>query len=87
MNTAFPEYLRFYAKERWVSARKRPPRNFIYIFRLCSPITKRRIRECGLEFVVRVANYYHVSCITCLDGLLIIRAMIAVDEIRKMILR
>ena len=43
------------------SPKSRPPRTCTSP-RRCCPHYEKGIRECGLDFVVRVADYYGVSC-------------------------
>ncbi|NLN81798.1 MAG: helix-turn-helix transcriptional regulator [Clostridiales bacterium] len=80
MNTAFPRILTLLRKERGISQKKASQE--LHISQALLSHYEKGIRECGLEFVVRVANYYHVSCDYLLgrtpdkSG-----AMIAVDEI------
>ncbi len=80
MNAAFPRMLTLLRKERHVS-QKQVALDLQISQALLSHYEK-GIRECGLDFVVRVADYYGVSC----DYLLGRTAdksgtMIAVDEI------
>ncbi len=80
MNAAFPRMLTLLRKERRVS-QKQVAMDLQISQALLSHYEK-GIRECGLDFVVRVADYYGVSC----DYLLGRTAdksgtMIAVDEI------
>ncbi len=80
MNAAFPRMLTLLRKERRVS-QKQVAMDLQVSQALLSHYEK-GIRECGLDFVVRVADYYGVSC----DYLLGRTAdksgtMIAVDEI------
>ena len=80
MNTAFPRILTLLRKERGVS-QKQVSIDLQVSQALLSHYEK-GIRECGLDFVVRAADYYGVSC----DYLLgrtadKTGAVIAVDEI------
>ena len=80
MNTAFPRILTLLRKERGVS-QKQVSADLQVSQALLSHYEK-GIRECGLDFVVRAADYYGVSC----DYLLgrtadTTGAVIAVDEI------
>ena len=80
MNTAFPRILTLLRKERGVS-QKQVSADLQVSQALLSHYEK-GIRECGLDFVVRAADYYGVSC----DYLLgrtadKTGAVIAVDEI------
>lgn len=80
MITAFPRILTLLRKERGIS-QKQASKDLQVSQALLSHYEK-GIRECGLDFVVRAADYYHVSC----DYLLgrtpdKTGAMIAVDEI------
>ena len=80
MNTAFPRILTLLRKERGVS-QKQVAADLQVSQALLSHYEK-GIRECGLDFVVRAADYYGVSCDYLLgrtadkSG-----AVIAVDEI------
>lgn len=81
MNTAFPRILTLLRKERGVS-QKQVAADLQVSQALLSHYEK-GIRECGLDFVVRAADYYGVSCDYLLgrtadkSG-----AVIAVDESR-----
>lgn len=80
MNAAFPRVLTLLRKERGIS-QKQAAADLMISQALLSHYEK-GIRECGLDFVVRVADYYGVSC----DYLLGRAAdksgtMIAVEEI------
>lgn len=80
MNTAFPRIITLLRKERGLS-QKQAAADLEISQALLSHYEK-GIRECGLDFVVRAADYYGVSCDYLLgraadkSG-----AMIAVDEI------
>ncbi len=80
MNVAFPRILILLRKERGISQKQAAAD--LQISQALLSHYEKGIRECGLEFVVRVADYYGVSC----DYLLGRTAdksgtMIAVDEI------
>ncbi len=80
MNAAFPRILTLLRKERRVSQKQ--VAMDLHISQALLSHYEKGIRECGLDFVVRVADYYSVSC----DYLLGRTAdksgtMIAVDEI------
>lgn len=80
MNAAFPRILILLRKERGISQKQAAAD--LQISQALLSHYEKGIRECGLEFVVRVADYYGVSC----DYLLGRTAdksgtMIAVDEI------
>lgn len=80
MNTAFPRILTLLRKERGTSQKKAAAD--LQVSQALLSHYEKGIRECGLDFVVRVADYYGVSCDYLLgrtadkSG-----AMIAVDEI------
>ena len=80
MNSAFPRILTLLRKERGIS-QKEAASSLLVSQALLSHYEK-GIRECGLDFVVRAADFYGVSCDYLLgrtadkSG-----AMIAVDEI------
>ena len=80
MNTAFPRILTLLRKERGISQKKASQE--LKISQALLSHYEKGIRECGLEFVVRAADFYSVSCDYLLgrtpdkSG-----AMIAVDEI------
>ena len=80
MNAAFPRILTLLRKEKGASQKK--VAGDLHISQALLSHYEKGIRECGLDFVVRVADYYGVSC----DYLLGRTAdksgtMIAVDEI------
>lgn len=80
MNAAFPRILTLLRKERGISQKKASAD--LQVSQALLSHYEKGIRECGLDFVVRVADYYGVSC----DYLLGRTAdksgtMIAVDEI------
>ena len=80
MNAAFPRILTLLRKERGVSQKKAAAD--LQVSQALLSHYEKGIRECGLDFVVRVAEYYSVSC----DYLLGRTAdksgtMIAVEEI------
>ncbi len=60
MNAAFPRVLTLLRKERGIS-QKQAAADLMISQALLSHYEK-GIRECGLDFVVRVADYYGVSC-------------------------
>lgn len=80
MNTAFPRILTFLRKERGTSQKQASAD--LQISQALLSHYEKGIRECGLDFVVRAADYYGVSCDYLLgrtaekNG-----AVIAVDEI------
>ena len=79
MNAAFPRILTLLRKERGTSQKKAAAD--LQVSQALLSHYEKGIRECGLDFVVRVADYYGVSCDYLLgrtadkSG-----AMIAVDE-------
>lgn len=80
MNTAFPRILTLLRKERGISQKQASVE--LQVSQALLSHYEKGIRECGLDFVVRAAEFYHVSC----DYLLgrtpdKTGAMIAVDEI------
>ncbi len=80
MNTAFPRILTLLRKERGTSQKQAAAD--LQISQALLSHYEKGIRECGLDFVVRAADYYNVSC----DYLLgrtadKTGAVIAVDEI------
>lgn len=80
MNAAFPRLLTLLRKERGISQKKAS--SDLQVSQALLSHYEKGIRECGLDFVVRVAEYYNVSC----DYLLGRTAdksgtMIAVEEI------
>ncbi len=80
MNAAFPRMLTLLRKERGISQKKASAD--LQVSQALLSHYEKGIRECGLDFVVRVADYYGVSC----DYLLGRTAdksgmMIAVEEI------
>lgn len=80
MNAAFPRIITLLRKERAISQKKAAAD--LQISQALLSHYEKGIRECGLDFVVRVADYYGVSCDYLLgrtadkSG-----AMIAVEEI------
>ena len=80
MNAAFPRILTLLRKERGTSQKQAAAD--LQISQALLSHYEKGVRECGLDFVVRVADYYGVSCDYLLgrtadkSG-----AMIAVDEI------
>lgn len=80
MNTVFPRMLTLLRKERGISQKQAS--EALEVSQALLSHYEKGIRECGLDFVVRAADFYHVSC----DYLLgrtpdKTGAMIAVDEI------
>lgn len=80
MNTAFPRILTLLRKERGISQKQAAVE--LEVSQALLSHYEKGIRECGLDFVVRAADFYHVSC----DYLLgrtpdKTGAVIAVDEI------
>ncbi len=57
----FNRIIKLLRKERGIT-QKQAAEDLGVSRRLCFPTTKKGIRECGLDFVVRVADYYNVSC-------------------------
>ena len=80
MTTAFPRILTLLRKERGISQKKAS--TDLQVSQALLSHYEKGIRECGLDFVVRAADYYSVSCDYLLgrtpdkSG-----AVIAVDEI------
>lgn len=60
MNTTFPRVLTLLRKERGIS-QKKAAADLLISQALLSHYEK-GIRECGLDFLTRAADYYHVSC-------------------------
>lgn len=60
MNTAFPRILTLLRKERGVSQKKVAAD--LQVSQALLSHYEKGIRECGLDFVVRAADYYGVSC-------------------------
>ncbi|MBP3388719.1 MAG: helix-turn-helix transcriptional regulator [Clostridia bacterium] len=60
MNSAFPRILSLLRKERGLSQKQASVD--LQISQALLSHYEKGIRECGLDFVVRVADYYHVSC-------------------------
>ena len=60
MNTAFPRILTLLRKERGISQKKAA--TDLGVSQALLSHYEKGIRECGLDFVVRSADYYHVSC-------------------------
>ena len=60
MNSDFPRIITFLRKERGLS-QKQVAQDLGISQALLSHYEK-GIRECGLDFLVRVADYYNVSC-------------------------
>ena len=60
MNSAFSRILCLLRKERGISQKQAS--EDLQISQALLSHYEKGIRECGLDFVVRVADYYHVSC-------------------------
>ena len=60
MNSAFPRILTLLRKERGISQKKAA--TDLGVSQALLSHYEKGIRECGLDFVVRSADYYHVSC-------------------------
>ena len=60
MNSAFPRILSLLRKERGLSQKQASVD--LQISQALLSHYEKGIRECGLDFVVKVADYYHVSC-------------------------
>lgn len=60
MNSDFSRILTLLRKERGISQKQAASE--LAISQALLSHYERGIRECGLDFVVRAANYYHVSC-------------------------
>lgn len=60
MNTAFPRILTLLRKERGVSQKQ--VASELQVSQALLSHYEKGIRECGLDFVVRAADYYGVSC-------------------------
>jgi transcriptional regulator with XRE-family HTH domain len=60
MNTAFPRILTLLRKEKGISQKKASQE--LGISQALLSHYEKGIRECGLEFVVRAADFYNVSC-------------------------
>lgn len=60
MNTAFPRILTLLRKERGVSQKQ--VSTDLQVSQALLSHYEKGIRECGLDFVVRAADYYGVSC-------------------------
>ena len=60
MNTAFPRILTLLRKERGISQKKAA--TDLGVSQALLSHYEKGSRECGLDFVVRSADYYHVSC-------------------------
>ena len=61
MNAAFPRILTLLRKERGASQKKAAAD--LQVSQALLSHYEKGIRECGLDFVVRVGDYYGVSCI------------------------
>lgn len=60
MNTDFPRILTLLRKERGISQKQAASE--LNISQALLSHYEKGIRECGLDFVVRTADFYHVSC-------------------------
>ena len=60
MNTAFPRILTLLRKERGISQKQASEE--LEVSQALLSHYEKGIRECGLDFVVRAADFYHVSC-------------------------
>ena len=60
MNTTFPRILTFLRKERGISQKEAAAE--LKISQALLSHYEKGIRECGLDFVVRAADFYDVSC-------------------------
>ncbi|MEI3551650.1 MAG: helix-turn-helix domain-containing protein [Acutalibacteraceae bacterium] len=60
MNDAFPRIITLLRKERGLSQKKAAEE--LQVSQALLSHYEKGIRECGLEFVVKVANFYNVSC-------------------------
>lgn len=60
MNSDFPRIITLLRKERGIS--QKHAANDLQISQALLSHYEKGIRECGLEFLVKVANYYDVSC-------------------------
>ena len=60
MNSEFPRILTLLRKERGISQKKAASE--LGISQALHSHYEKGIRECGLDFVVRAADYYNVSC-------------------------
>ena len=60
MNSAFPRILTLLRKERGISQKQAAVE--LGISQALLSHYEKGIRECGLDFVVRTADFYHVSC-------------------------
>lgn len=60
MNTAFPRILTLLRKERGISQKQASVE--LEVSQALLSHYEKGIRECGLDFVIRAADYYHVSC-------------------------
>lgn len=60
MNTDFPRILSLLRKERGLSQKQ--VASDLNISQALLSHYEKGIRECGLDFLVNAANYYHVSC-------------------------
>ena len=60
MNDAFPRIITLLRKERGLSQKKAAEE--LQVSQALLSHYEKGIRECGLEFVVKIANFYNVSC-------------------------
>lgn len=60
MNSAFPRILTLLRKERGISQKQASVE--LQVSQALLSHYEKGIRECGLDFVVRAADFYHVSC-------------------------
>ncbi len=60
MNEAFPRIITLLRKESGLSQKKAAEE--LQVSQALLSHYEKGIRECGLEFVVKIANFYHVSC-------------------------
>ena len=60
MNADFPRILTLLRKERGIS--QKMAAGDLGISQALLSHYEKGIRECGLDFVIRCADYYHVSC-------------------------
>lgn len=60
MNDAFPRIITLLRKERGLSQKKAAEE--LQVSQALLSHYEKGIRECGLEFVVKIANFYQVSC-------------------------
>ena len=60
VNDAFPRIITLLRKERGLSQKKAAEE--LQVSQALLSHYEKGIRECGLEFVVKIANFYNVSC-------------------------